>query len=114
MPYHGLGSGITRVLRSWSNIDFVDDHEGCLFSAVIHRNPLLLRKKSEKKPASPTTMSEKILAFLQSDPLHTVSQLAKALGVTTRTVERMIVTLRKEGRLRRIGPAKGGRWEVVQ
>ncbi|MBR3665060.1 MAG: HTH domain-containing protein [Desulfovibrio sp.] len=59
-------------------------------------------------------MSEKILAFLQSDPLHTVSQLAKALGVTTRTVERMIATLRKEGRLRRIGPAKGGRWEVVQ
>lgn len=114
LPYHGLGSGITRVLRSWPNIDFVDDHEGCLFSAVIHRNPLLLRKKSEKKPASPTTMSEKILVFLQSDPLHTVSQLAEALGVTTRTVERMIATLRKEGRLRRIGPAKGGRWEVVQ
>ena len=33
----GLGSGITRALRSWPHIDFVDDHESCLFRAVIRR-----------------------------------------------------------------------------
>ena len=37
LPYKGLGSGITRALSQWSNIDFIDDREGCLFIARIHR-----------------------------------------------------------------------------
>ena len=117
LPYHGLGSGITRALRSWPHIDFVDDHESCLFTAVIRRVPM----PSQGVSVSPTLMSvkmseemsEKILTILQSDPQHTASQLATALGVTTRTIERAIAALRKEGRLRRIGPTKGGRWEVL-
>lgn len=58
-------------------------------------------------------MSEKILTIPRSAPQHTASQKATALGVTRRTIERAIAALRKEGRLRRIGPTKGGRWEVL-
>ena len=36
LPYHGLGSGIKRALANWSEIDFTDDWEGCLFTS-IHR-----------------------------------------------------------------------------
>jgi predicted HTH transcriptional regulator len=38
LPYHGLGSGIKRVLEEWSDIKFVDDHEGCLFTVTVARN----------------------------------------------------------------------------
>ncbi|MBO4335118.1 MAG: HTH domain-containing protein, partial [Desulfovibrio sp.] len=110
LPYHGLGSGITRALRSWPHIDFVDDHENCLFTAVIRRVPMPLQKMSVKMSEE---MSEKILTILQSDPQRTASQLATALGVTRRTIERAIAALRKKGRLLRIGPTKGGRWEVL-
>jgi ATP-dependent DNA helicase RecG len=39
--------------------------------------------------------------------------LAEELGITTRGVEKQIINLRREGRLRRIGPANGGYWEVI-
>jgi predicted HTH transcriptional regulator len=36
----------------------------------------------------------------------------KRLEISPRAVEKQISKLRKEGLLRRIGPAKGGRWDV--
>jgi ATP-dependent DNA helicase RecG len=40
LPYHGLGSGIKRALTAWPDIEFQDDHEGCLFTATIYRKSL--------------------------------------------------------------------------
>jgi ATP-dependent DNA helicase RecG len=37
LPYHGLGSGIQRALQQWPHIDFIDDHDGCLFTVKIFR-----------------------------------------------------------------------------
>ena len=34
LPYHGLGSGIKRALSSWPDIEFSDDRDGCLFTAM--------------------------------------------------------------------------------
>jgi predicted HTH transcriptional regulator len=36
------------------------------------------------------------------------------LGITRRALEKQIAKLREEGRIRRIGPAKGGHWEVIK
>jgi len=38
LPYHGLGSGIQRALDKWPDIDFADDHDGCLFTATVRAN----------------------------------------------------------------------------
>ncbi|QQZ27450.1 ATP-dependent DNA helicase RecG [Thiothrix subterranea] len=37
LPYRGLGSGILRALEAWSQIDFKDDREGCLFTVTVWR-----------------------------------------------------------------------------
>ena len=37
LPYHGLGSGIRRALKKWSDIDFKDDRDGCQFTVTVHR-----------------------------------------------------------------------------
>ena len=37
LPYHGLGSGIQRALADWTDIDFIDDRDGCIFKATVHR-----------------------------------------------------------------------------
>lgn len=42
----------------------------------------------------------------------TIPELAALIGVTERSIERNIKKLQEPGRLRRIGPAKGGHWEV--
>jgi ATP-dependent DNA helicase RecG len=41
-------------------------------------------------------------------------KITDTLGITTRAVEKQIAGLRRQGRLRRVGPAKGGHWEVVK
>lgn len=57
--------------------------------------------------------SEKIVAALQQNGSMTIAELAATVGVTTRSIERNLQRLQEEGRLRRIGPSKGGHWEVL-
>jgi len=63
-------------------------------------------KSSEKS-------SEKILALLKADSELAAREIADTLGISQRAVEKQIAKLREEGRIRRIGPAKGGHWEAV-
>ncbi|MBK5276368.1 MAG: Fic family protein [Desulfuromonadales bacterium] len=58
--------------------------------------------------------SVKIIAELRQNGLLTIPELAKIIGVTTRSIERNLQKLQEEGRLRRVGADKGGHWEVVK
>jgi Fic family protein len=70
-------------------------------------------KGSEKTSGlSSEKSSEKILALLRRSPRLSAREAADKLGLSPRAVEKHIAALRKAGRLRRIGPAKGGHWET--
>ena len=56
---------------------------------------------------------EKILELLRENPKLTTAGLAKAVGISSKGVEKQLAHLKREGLLRRIGPDKGGHWEVV-
>ncbi|MFN4944195.1 MAG: AsnC family transcriptional regulator, partial [Akkermansiaceae bacterium] len=58
--------------------------------------------------------SGKIVALMSSNAQITIPELAESIGVTERSVERTIKKLQLEGHIRRIGPAKGGHWEVTK
>ena len=58
--------------------------------------------------------SEKILHLLRDRKTVSAREIAEVLGMSPRAVEKHIAALKTAGRLRRIGPAKGGHWEVVQ
>ncbi len=100
LPGGGFGSGVRRAFEDWPEIDFADDRDGCLFTVTVHR-------KEEKS-------SEKILALLKAEPRLAASEVAERLEITQRAVEKQIAKLREDGRLRRIGPARGGHWEVLE
>ena len=61
----------------------------------------------------PVKTSVKLLAALKGNAQLSIPDLASKIGVTTRSIERNIQTLQKQGRLRRVGPDKGGHWEVL-
>ena len=121
LPYRGLGSGIKRALDAWPEIDFIDDRDGCLFTATVHRKvEKRLEIVSVKADGSPKSSgksseksSEKILHLLRAEPQLAAREIAQRIGISPRAVEKQIAKLRQEGRLRRIGPAKGGHWEVL-
>jgi len=56
---------------------------------------------------------EKILELLRENPKLTTVGLAQEVGISSKGVEKQLAHLKREGLLRRIGPDKGGYWEVV-
>jgi len=43
----------------------------------------------------------------------TTQEIAKSLGLSLAGIEKIIRTLKQQERLSRIGPDKGGHWEVI-
>ncbi len=124
LPYHGLGSGIKRALEKWPDIDFTDDHDGCLFTATVHRKPVeelelvniepeaSLKSSSKtdatsrKRRESVGKASGKILETCREKPSVTIPELAELIGITERSVQRNIQNLQRDGLLRRVGGRK--------
>ncbi len=120
LPYHGLGSGIKRALHDWPRIEFEDDREGCLFRAIVSRQPVGEQELSGEMESSGKTSgkmsgktSGKILALMRQRPEITIPELAAELGITERSIERNIQKLQEEHMVKRVGPAKGGHWQVT-
>lgn len=57
---------------------------------------------------------EKIIAALKQAPYITMSDLAELIGISAKGVEKNIKILRDQGIIRRVGPDKGGHWEVIE
>ncbi|TBR14842.1 MAG: HTH domain-containing protein [Rugosibacter sp.] len=56
--------------------------------------------------------SEEIFDLIARKPHVTAKELAQMCGVTPRAIEKQIAKLKREGRLIRIVPNKGGHWQV--
>src|SRR3989339_535713 len=75
------------------------------------QSQLALEKVSVKTSVK---TSVKILELLAANPTMTMAEIASIVGKTVRAIEMASSKLIKEGKLRRIGPDKGGHWEVVK
>ena len=59
------------------------------------------------------SLKNQILALLSANPHATTADLIEETGLSVSGVEKNIRELKAAGRLRRVGPDKGGHWEVV-
>jgi ATP-dependent DNA helicase RecG len=55
-----------------------------------------------------------VLELLAQAPSLSVSELARRLNRSDSAIHRAVRRLRESGRLRRVGPDKGGSWQVVE
>jgi len=143
LPYHGLGSGIRRALEKWPHIDFHDDRDGCLFVATVWRRGAKGAKEpwsAQPRAASGevneggakvgvygvsherygttdgangTKNEQGVLSACREKRSVTVDELTARLGVSVRTVKRVLAALQNQRRLRRVGGRKFGYWEVL-
>ena len=54
-----------------------------------------------------------LLEIIRNNPSISLDKLCLAAKLSKRTISRRIETMQKQGHLRRVGPDKGGHWEVV-
>ena len=71
-------------------------------------------ESSEKTAESSEKNSKKILNLLKQDSMMTTAVLSGILGIFERAVSKQLKNLQVHGLLRRIGPDKGGHWEVLE
>ena len=96
-----LGSGMPPILRAYPRECF---HFSENFTRMVFPFP------DSEKTSGKTT--EKILRMIREDNHITIARLSEKIGVSTRTIERTLKTLQKQGALVRQGPDKGGRWQI--
>ncbi|MCC5840387.1 MAG: putative DNA binding domain-containing protein [Opitutales bacterium] len=127
LPYHGLGSGIKRALEQWPEIEFFDDHDGCLFRVTVPRKPVEeldlvhadapeIRGAPKNAPinAPVTSLQMQMLDLIGLNPQATYDDLARLTGKDRTTVMRNVSKLKRLGRLMRVGPKKGGHWQIPE
>ena len=79
------------------------------FKAIFYPNPEYSLKATQKTREK---TREKILRIIRENPMITVLELAQKLEISPKGIEWNLTKAKKEGLLRRVGPDKGGRWEV--
>jgi ATP-dependent DNA helicase RecG len=79
---------------------------------LLATGDLLTLEKTREKGREKS--SQKILVLIESNPIISAKEMAEKFGITSRSIEKHIKNLRDKGILRRVGPDKGGHWEIVE
>ena len=121
-----LGSGFPMIVSAWKDagwgepklenqIDLdevelslpvqtkVDETEKYLESTL--KNTLKNTLKGTRKS---------IVEIMMKNPNITITQIAKQLRMNSRGIDKHIKSLREQGIIRRVGPDKGGHWEIIK
>jgi ATP-dependent DNA helicase RecG len=86
------------------------------FVATFKRNSYELTKPdgvSESVGETTQKSSQKITDLIRADGKITIEELSEVLGISDRAVKKQLAKMKLEGVLRRVGPDKGGYWEIV-
>ena len=54
-----------------------------------------------------------ILNAIQQNPKVSAVEMASLLGISSRAVEKRLRSMRENDVIRRVGPDKGGYWEII-
>ena len=57
--------------------------------------------------------SQKIVELIQNNNEISTQEMANIIGIDRRNIARQIKNLQAKGSIRRVGPDKGGHWEVI-
>ncbi|NOX88909.1 MAG: HTH domain-containing protein [Calditrichaeota bacterium] len=109
-----LGSGIRNIRKylplyaKKSKFELIEEDN---FKTILHFE---LEEFTEVSKKTSVKISVKIIELILENNFITIPEMAQKLNKTTRAIEMAIAKLKKAGKLKRIGPDKGGYWKVVQ
>jgi len=107
------GTGIERIKnfckKNGNKVKF-DFDNFCFFTIINKKDKMESSEKTTQKTVEKTV--EKILNLIKDNPRLTQVELSAKTGLTRRGVEWNLKQLKQKGILKRIGPDKGGYWEI--
>jgi ATP-dependent DNA helicase RecG len=108
------GRGIRLILSKEPDTKFSE--VGTKFITTFKRKSFIEDKQELEKGKEKTTQktTQKIIEAIVNKSDITQKELAAVIGITEDGVKYHVTRLREKGVLKRIGPDKGGYWEVVK
>ena len=111
-----IGSGFPLILSAWNEKHWVKPE--------LIEQPELLQVKlklsivnsdapEKGSQKSSGKSSGKIIELISNNPDVTIPEIAEILQTTERNVQKHIKNLREKNIIRRVGPDKGGHWEII-
>ena len=106
------GYGIDKMLK-WEKLtkQAVDFETSILYSTITYHLPKSSMKSGQK---SGQKTREQILKLIKKNPSVTRMQLTEELGISSSAIQRHIKILKEMAKIRRVGPDKGGYWEIIE
>ena len=101
------GRGIRLILSKEPTARF--EEVGTHFTVSFNRKGV-----SDEPEKTTQKTTQKILELIQQNPQITRKELSDVLGITEDGVKFHLGQLKEKGLLRRIGPDKGGHWEIIK
>ncbi len=108
------GRGIGLILSKEKETTFKEIAD--TFVTVFKRKDVeggVTEKVTVKVPEKVTVNQQKILEEIGKNPGITSNSLAQIVGISERKIKENISKLKEKGLLRRVGPDKGGHWEII-
>ncbi|HBC22416.1 MAG TPA: hypothetical protein DC009_10215 [Porphyromonadaceae bacterium] len=104
------GYGIRRILQ-WEELtgERVEIASELTASTVSFSRSEIGQKIGQKNES----LTDKIMDLIQLDSKVSRAQMAKQLGVAPSTVQVYLKRLKSSGKIRRVGSARGGYWEII-
>jgi len=112
-----VGSGIKRMRQEMvrAGLRKPEFEVDAFFRAVFQRPEGFTVPdvgRTTQKTAQKT--AQKIIDLISREPEITRQRLAEAIGITDSGVKYQLRQLQEKGLIRRVGPDKGGHWEVIE
>ena len=85
-----------------------------IINAYIRSGRIINPTERETGEKTREKTREKIFNAIRESPNITTSELAEKLTITIKGVEWQLKNLREQGFIRRVGPDKGGHWEILK
>jgi len=116
-----MGTGINRIreeCKKHGNIKFQIEANGFFIATFKLKKvgeviPKISDRLVEGLVEGLVESQKEILKLISQNPYISKQELSNKIGISTTAVDKNISKLKQKGLLKRVGPAKGGHWELI-
>ena len=117
----GYGTGVLRI-RKYIEENCLPqpefkDYNG-FFKAIFYGAGKEVEKISDREVEREveiiTDNQKMILEMIGINPFVSKKEMSETVGIRSSSIDKNITTLKEKGHLKRVGPAKGGHWEIIK
>ena len=110
-----------RTIRGTTAIEGNTLTEDQVTDIIAGKRPRTLKAKGESQGGKKKAVSkggkktaDRLLELIRGNPKITFAEMSSATGISRSAIQKHIERLKDAQRLRRVGPDKGGHWEVIE